>query len=489
MLITAGPLRFAQRHGLQVGRNLYRTVMASSPASPRAQKVEGDISAVFTSLRPDDPANVFPPRFAEMKRAMWNDGLAQSWKEVLEALEVETARIAEQGQAIIPQIPMKHIRRGLSPEEIASIRDAGCVVVKGAVSKEEAISWKQDIQKYVAANPGQVKGFPADNIQVFELYNTQSQIRARTHPNILETQRVLLSLWHDRSGEVRLDTPISYFDRLRIRFAGDAKFALGPHVDGGSIERWEDPTYRSCFHNILAGGSGWKAHDPYDAAPRVHAIQDLYSAPSQCSIFRPWQGWTAMSSTGPGEGTLRVLPMLSLATAYWMLRPFFRARDPASPSLKWEDWNELDLDGTGFSGCGLGTGLELNEATHPHLRLDKTMVSMPRVEPGDQVYWHCDMIHAVEGYRGGKEDSSVMYIPAVPLTLGNAQYLRDQRSNFLAGFPAPDFPGGPGESTFVGRATVEDVHPGGRCAVGFEKFETAEDGSKLFGEANRILAF
>jgi hypothetical protein len=128
--------------------------------------------------------------------------------------------------------------------------------------------------------------------------------------------------------------------------------------------------------------------------------------------------------------------MLSLATAYWILRPFFRARDPASPSLKWEDWNELDLDGTWFAGCGLGTGLELNDTTHPHLRLNQTMVSMPRVEPGDQVYcafnfcgilmrWvvtstfsgHCDMIHAVEGYHGGKEDSSVMYIPAVPLTL------------------------------------------------------------------------
>jgi hypothetical protein len=93
-----------------------------------------------------------------------------------------------------------------------------------------------------------------------------------------------------------------------------------------------------------------------------------------------------MSSTGPGEGTLRVLPTLSLATAYWVLRPFFRARDPTSSSLEWKDWNELDLEGTGFAGCGLGTGLELNDATHPHLRLDKTMVSMPRVEPGDQVY-------------------------------------------------------------------------------------------------------
>ncbi|KAJ7312395.1 hypothetical protein DFH08DRAFT_896920 [Mycena albidolilacea] len=488
MLTTTVPLRFTQRQGLKTARNLHRTIMTSSPLIPRQQKVEGDISAVFTSLRPSDPANVFPPRFAELKRTIWNDALVQSWKEVLEALEVETARIAEQGEKLIPQIPIESIHKGLSPKEIARIRAAGCVVVKGAVPVEEAVSWKADIKSYVAANPGQVKGFPADNIQVFELYNTRSQIRARTHPNILETQRALLSLWHDGSGEVRLDTPISYFDRLRMRFPGDAKFTLGPHVDGGSIERWEDPTYRSCFHNILSGA--WKSHNPYDAAPRVHAVQDLYSAPSQCSIFRPWQGWTAMSSTGPGEGTLRVLPMLSLATAYWVLRPFFRARDPASSSLKWEDWNELDLEGTGFAGCGLGTGLELNDATHPHLRLDKTMVSMPRVEPGDQVYWHCDMIHAVEGYHGGKEDSSVMYIPAVPLTLENIQYLRDQRTNFLAGLPAPDFPGGPGESAFVGRATVEDVYPGaGRRAVGFEKFETAGEGGRLFAEANSILAF
>ncbi|KAJ7022104.1 hypothetical protein C8F04DRAFT_971886 [Mycena alexandri] len=412
--------------------------VSATETSSRRQKGEGDISAVFSSLRPSDPTNAFPPRFAELKRTMWNDGLAQSWKEVLEALEVETARIAERGEAMVPKIPMERIHKGLSAEEISTIKTAGCVIVKGGIPKEEALSWKYNIQKYVAANPGQVKGFPADNIQVFELYNTTSQMQARTHPAVLATQRALLSIWHDRSGEASLDTPISYFDRLRIRFPGDAKFALGPHVDAGSIERWEDSVYRSCFSKILQGGSGWREHDPYDAAPRVHATQDLYNAPNQCSIFRPWQGWTAMSSTGPGEGTLRVLPMLSLATAYWILRPFFRARDPKSASLKWEDWNELDLDGTAFAGCGLGTGLELNDITHPHLRLNQTMVSMPQVEPGDQVYCaHCDMIHAVEAYHGGQGDSSVLYIPAVPLTLDNVRYLRDQRSNFLAGLPAP----------------------------------------------------
>lgn len=106
MLTTTVPLRFTQRQGLKIARNLHRTIMTSSPLIPRQQKVEGDISAVFTSLRPSDHANVFPPRFAELKRTIWNDALVQSWKEVLEALEVETARIAEQGEKVGIQMNM-----------------------------------------------------------------------------------------------------------------------------------------------------------------------------------------------------------------------------------------------------------------------------------------------------------------------------------------------------------------------------------------------
>jgi len=42
-----------------------------------------------------------------------------------------------------------------------------------------------------------------------------------------------------------------YVNRLRIRQPGDAQFALGPHVDRGGIERWEDPEYRSCYTSIF----------------------------------------------------------------------------------------------------------------------------------------------------------------------------------------------------------------------------------------------
>ena len=114
---------------------------------------------------------------------------------------------------------------------------------------------------------------------------------------------------------------------------------------------------------------------------------------NQCSIFRPWQGWTALSNTGPGEGTLRVLPMLSLATAYIILRPFFRLRpeyasgisSPADIPLHANAW-ALDLDYSAFPGSTPKKTQAITAMTHPHLRIDETIVSIPRVQPGDQVY-------------------------------------------------------------------------------------------------------
>jgi Protein of unknown function (DUF1479) len=112
---------------------------------------------------------------------------------------------------------------------------------------------------------------------------------------------------------------------------------------------------------------------------------------NQCSIFRPWQGWTSMSTTGPGEGTLRVAPLLKLATAYLILRPFFRPRTSFSGL---DDW-VIDLESVAFPGSQMGKTQELNETTHPHLQLSRTMVSVPRVEPGDQIYCECHPYHPI----------------------------------------------------------------------------------------------
>ncbi|KAF8058535.1 DUF1479-domain-containing protein [Lyophyllum atratum] len=459
----------------------------SSETASRLPKGEGTISDIFTTLTGESAAEL-PRRFAELKKELWRDDMVQSWKEVLAELEGAVEEVATRGQDMIPRISYADIKNGLSESQIARVKKTGTIIVTGGVPKEEALAWKQSIRDYVAANKDRVRGFPADNIQVFELYNAPALVAARTHPALLTTQKALLGLWHasDAASFARIDlnTPMSYFDRLRIRQPGDAKFALGPHIDGGSLERWEDPGFRSVFGKILRSDPGktWRDHDPFDVTPRLDAKQDLYNASNQCSIFRPWQGWTALSTTGPGEGTLRVLPMLSLATSYLMLRPFFRPRNPQSSSLKFSDW-EPDTDGTAFPGSAMAKAQELNPTTHPHLELERTMVSVPKVEPGDQVYWHCDVVHAVEGKHGGKSDSSVFYIPAAPLTVSNASYLRDQRLNFLAGLPAPDFPGGEGESKFIGRVGLEGLRTlEARRLFGFKRVEGDTEFAKRVNE-------
>lgn len=50
-------------------------------------------------------------------------------------------------------------------------------------------------------------------------------------------------------------------------------------VAGGSIERWEDPTFRKCFEDILTGN--WREHDPYALRGRLDARSSLYGRPNQ----------------------------------------------------------------------------------------------------------------------------------------------------------------------------------------------------------------
>jgi hypothetical protein len=113
----------------------------------------------------------------------------------------------------------------------------------------------------------------------------------------------------------------------------------------------------------------------------------------QCGVFRAFQGWTSLSHTGPNEGTLRVFPYLREMTAYVLLRPLFRekrsrAEVDRESYLAADNW-ELDTETSCFPGSPVARSQELNDLTHPHLELGRTMVSIPTVRPGDQAWWHC----------------------------------------------------------------------------------------------------
>ncbi|CAE6518139.1 unnamed protein product [Rhizoctonia solani] len=430
----------------------------------------------------DRIAAPFTPRFAELKRSVIapedEDKLTESWNKLLVALKGRTEEIEKTGSSIIPQVEFKELS-SLDSSKIEEIKRTGCVVIRGVVDE------------YIRSNP-ETRGFPADNKQFFELYWSEPQLRARSHPNVLSAAVWLNSWFHaSENSAVSLSNPLMYVDRFRIRTAGIYWDFLGPHVDGGSIERWEDPGLRKCFQNILGGD--WERHDPFDLTHRLEGNSDIYHRPCQCSVFRTWQGWMAMSSTGPGEGTIRFFPDLTLATAYIMLRPFFKPLDGNATNIDPSNWKidvasspdfegvqrELDPD-----GAESFRSIYLSNESHPHLNLDHCMTSVPRVKPGDMVFWHCDLIHSVESEHNGTEDSSVMYIPAVPVTAANAAYVARQRDAFLEGMPPPDFPQYPdtGESKFVSKGLPQHIQsPEGQSSMGLRPFNTSTSSLK-FGE-------
>ena len=89
--------------------------------------------------------------------------------------------------------------------------------------------------------------------------------------------------------------------------------------------------------------------------------------------------------------------------------------------------------------------------------LNNLMVLVPKVEPGDMVFWHCDLVHAVDPVHIGENDSSVFYIPSVPLCGINVEYAFLQREAFLNGLAGPDFPGFP-HGTAPRHSTLAEEH-------------------------------
>ncbi|KAI0409220.1 DUF1479 domain protein [Xylaria palmicola] len=474
-------------------------------ATQHQLKREGNISDSFVSLSGTERPPL-PERFLDLKKSLvagHEDQVTASWRRLLAHLKKENDIVAQEGSNIVPSLEFASL-----DEDLARLRSEivkrGVAVIRGVIPESEARAYKNEIEEYARQNPS-TRAYPQNNPQVYELYWSSPQIRARAHPNLLKAQSKLMNIWQlsDRTSAVSLSQTLAYADRLRIRQPGDATFALGPHVDGGSVERWETNGYGlgGVYDKVYEGE--WEAYNPWDASNRVHAVMDNYNGLGACSMFRMFQGWLSMSYTKGFEGTLLVNPLLQLSTTYYLLRPFFRAvREPEDVSAE----EYLAADNWVFTGSGMtselqgatpGHGQELNTDLHPHLELDATMVHMPPVKPGDFVVWHCDTIHAVDKVHNGNSDSSVLYIPVCPVTEQNARYLLRQKKAFLEGTPGPDFPGGQGESLHVNRPTEAYLRAHadaeGLQAFGFEKLEaTGSDGPgarEVIMRTNKILGF
>ncbi len=370
----------------------------------------------------------------------------------------EIASCRARGQAIIPEIDIAEVRAGtVSDAAKADIRRRGAAVIRNVFPRSRAEAWNEEIGDYLARNDYVEKAATRDagdryftslkssRPQIFGIYWSRPQMEARQAVSLADARAFLNRLWRFESGGRKHfdpDRECTYADRLRRREPGDASLGLSPHMDAGSVERWLDPAYSQVYRAVFAGD--WRGYDPFDGAFRAETEE--IPSPAVCSAFRTFQGWTALTRQGPGDGTLQLLP-IARAIAYLLLRPMAK------------DVPEDDL-------CGAKPGRALSLVDQWHALLRPAVTPIPLVEPGDTVWWHSDIIHAVEDQHAGKGYSNVIYIGAAPYCAKNAAYLERQKAAFLSGESAPDFSAENFEIDFEGRATVGDLTELGKKQMG-----------------------
>ncbi len=344
----------------------------------------------------------------------------------------------------VPEVEWRRIAAGNAPATLPDlIRHRGCVVIRGVFDAAQAADWDAEIAAYLAANDADAKTrarrpgrWGEGSPQIYPVYWSRPQVMARQSPRLAAVRAWLNRLW--RVGDAfDPGQECSYADRIRRRTPGDATLGLGPHIDGGTWARWLDPVQRAPYRAAFAGDP--LRFEPFDAAGRAAPGGEDANA---CAVFRTWQGWTALTEQGPGDGTLQLLP-LAQAIAWVLLRAL--QPDVAEASL-----------------CGAEAGNALWITPEWHAPLLRGLTAIPPVAPGDTVWWHPDLIHAVEPRHDGARPSNILYIGAVPDCPRNRAYLARQWPAFLAGRNPPDFPADDLEADFAGRAGQEALSDLGR---------------------------
>jgi len=363
----------------------------------------------------------------------------------------------EGGQAVIPIVHYSDVEAGSVPAElIAKIRDRGASVIRGTFARAQADAWDKEIATYVdengldakLANAAEDKYFgtlASAKPQIYGIYWSRPQVQARQAQSLTRARVFLNKLWKAESEGQRHFNPEqtpAYADRIRRRPPGSASLGLSPHVDGGSVERWLDENFRKVYRHVFSGN--WRAYDAYDAAYRPDARE--VASPAVCSMFRTFQGWTALTRQGKGDGTLQLIPIAN-AMMYVLLR-----------ALQ-DDVPDDEL-------CGAAPGRALSINPQYHSLLIEALSSIPLMEPGDTVFWHSDVVHAVENEHTGSGYSNVMYISSTPGCAKNSTYLAKQAPTFLSGRTPPDFAPDDFEVDFKGRGTEADLTPLGRSQLG-----------------------
>ncbi len=271
----------------------------------------------------------------------------------------------------------------MTADEIARLRQRGCLIVRGHFARDQALGWDQDIVRYVKSNrffetyrgPGDdFFGSVGSKPEIYPIYWSPAQMQARQSDRMARVQAFLNAQWTSQSDGVQWFDPKRdslYPDRIRRRPEGANSAGLGTHLDPGTLDLWMTQEYQQAFRHLFDGTI--EAYDPWDAAYRTAGPQ--YPGTTMCSAFRTFQGWTALSDMDHDQGVLHTVPIPE-AMGYLMLRPLL-------PDVPDDDM------------CGVTTNKVFPVSGTWHALLLDALTGIPDVRAGDSVWWHCDMIHSV----------------------------------------------------------------------------------------------
>ena len=363
--------------------------------------------------------------------------------------EVQNIEVLKKNNSnIIPEVNFNDLNN--HPENIVNeIKKRGCVVIRNVFDDDQMIKMNSELETYIEENnyyDDQKKKADIDKYfsdlksgkpQIFGLYWSKTQVNIRQSSELNKVKKWLNHLWEykDHNNELIFDpnNELVYADRVRRREPGDSTLGLSPHCDAGSVERWIDRGYQSVYEKIFA--DDFENYDPFNAIFR-DTTQEIES-PAVSHVFRTFQGWVALTEQGPGDGTLQLIP-IAKSMAYILTRALMD-----------------DVDETNLCDSKPARALSINNKYHSLLL--KGLVSIPKMKPGDTVWWHPDVVHAVEDLHSGSGYSNVVYVGSTPYCKKNLDYSKKQAKKFLQGKSPPDFAPEDYEINYKNRATIDDL--------------------------------
>ncbi len=363
-----------------------------------------------------------------------------------EILKIE--ELKKNNSNIIPEVKFNELN--IHQEKIVNeVKKRGCIVIRDVFDDDKISKMNTELESYIEENnyyEDQKKKADIDKYfsdlksgkpQIFGLYWSKVQVNIRQSVELDKSKKWLNHLWQykDNNNDLIFDpnNELVYADRVRRREPGDSTLGLSPHCDAGSVERWIDKGYQSVYEKIFS--DDFENYDPFNATFRN--TTQMIESPAVSHVFRTFQGWVALTEQGPGDGTLQLIP-IAKSMAFILTRALMD-----------------DVDESNLCDSKPARALSINRKYHGLLL--RGLVSIPKMKPGDTVWWHPDVVHAVEDMHSGEGYSNVVYVGSTPYCKKNLEYSKKQAQKFLEGKSPPDFAPEDYEVNYKNRATLCDL--------------------------------